>query len=72
MTAKQPAMKASTTKKVMVTQIGSRNRCTKRQRATLQALGLGRLGSSIEQIFNPSVVGMLKKVSHLVTVRNLP
>ena len=41
---------------------------TKRHKATIRALGLRRLGQSVEQVDSPVVRGMLSKVAHLVTV----
>ncbi len=41
---------------------------TKRHKATIRALGLRRLGQSVEQADSPVVRGMLSKVAHLVTV----
>lgn len=43
----------------------------KRQRATVKALGLGKIGSSVIQADSPSVLGMIGKVSHLVNVETL-
>ncbi len=38
------------------------------QRATLQALGLGRIGKSVERKDSPQLQGQLRVVSHLVEV----
>jgi large subunit ribosomal protein L30 len=40
----------------------------KRQKATLRALGLGRIGRERRHPDNPQVRGMISKVSHLVVV----
>lgn len=40
----------------------------KSQRATVQALGLGKISSSTLKPDNPQVRGMIKKVVHLVAV----
>lgn len=40
-------------------------------RATVKALGLGKLNSTVELPDNPSVRGMVKAVSHLVEVKEL-
>lgn len=40
----------------------------KSQRLTAQALGLGKVGSSVTQPDTPSVQGMIQKLSHVVTV----
>ena len=42
-----------------------------KQRATVRALGLRKIGSSIEQEASPAVLGMVKVVSHLVTVEEI-
>jgi len=43
----------------------------KKQRATVRALGLGRLGSSCLQADSPQILGMIKKIPHLLTVERL-
>lgn len=40
-------------------------------RATLCALGLGRIGKKKEFNFNPAVIGMVRRVKHLVEVYSL-
>ena len=42
-----------------------------KQRATVRALGLGKIGSSTEQEANPAILGMVKVVSHLVSVEEI-
>ena len=55
--------------KVKVTQIKSGIGESERHRGTLRALGLGRIGNTSEQdVANPAVKGMLRKVAHLVKV----
>ena len=39
-----------------------------RHRGTLRALGLGRIGRSVERAETPQLAGMLRKVRHLVEV----
>jgi large subunit ribosomal protein L30 len=41
-----------------------------KQRATVRSLGLRKIGSSRIQEDNPAIMGMVKSVSHLVTVEN--
>ena len=41
------------------------------QDRTLKALGLGRIGKCVELVDNPSVRGMINKVSHLVEVTEI-
>lgn len=40
----------------------------KRQKATVQALGLRKMNQTVEKTDNPTVRGMIAKVSHLVEV----
>jgi large subunit ribosomal protein L30 len=42
-----------------------------KQRATVRALGLRKIGSSSEQEANPAVLGMVRAVSHLVSVEEI-
>lgn len=43
--------------------------CPRRQRDTLRGLGLTRLGKTVLRHDSPSVQGMIRKVLHLVEVR---
>jgi large subunit ribosomal protein L30 len=51
-----------------VTQIRSSIGQNERNRGTLRALGLGRIGKSAEHEDSPQLKGMLRKVRHLVRV----
>ena len=42
-----------------------------KQRATIRALGLRKIGSVSEQEASPAVLGMVKVVSHLVAVEEV-
>jgi large subunit ribosomal protein L30 len=42
-----------------------------KQRATVRALGLRKIGSVSEQEASPAVLGMVKVISHLVTVEEI-
>ncbi len=55
-------------KKIVVKQTRSANRSEKRHYATLQALGLGRIGREAEHISTPCTLGMIRSVEHLVTI----
>jgi large subunit ribosomal protein L30 len=55
--------------KIIITQTGSFIKCPKRQKDTLKALGLGRIGKSNELEGTPQVRGMVAKVAHLVNVK---
>jgi large subunit ribosomal protein L30 len=43
-----------------------------KQRATVRSLGLRKIGSTNELEATPAVLGMVKVVSHLVSVEELP
>ena len=62
-------VKIMSVKKIIVKQTRSGIRATKRQKATLDCLGLGKIGREVEHKVSESVVGMLEKVSHLVIVK---
>jgi large subunit ribosomal protein L30 len=55
-------------KTVRVTYIRSSIGLNKKQKATVKALGLNRLGDSIEQSNTPAIRGMIDRVGHLVSV----
>ena len=58
-------------KTLRITQVKSPIGYKKDQLATLKALGLGKIGRSIDQVDNESVRGMIFKVKHLVKVEEL-
>ncbi len=58
-------------KKIKVTQIKSGIDRSERQKLTLQALGLNKLNATKEVEATPQILGMVKKVSHLVKVEEL-
>jgi large subunit ribosomal protein L30 len=51
-----------------ITQVRSEIGQTQRHRGTLRALGLGKIGRSVERTESPQLAGMLRKVRHLVRV----
>jgi large subunit ribosomal protein L30 len=55
-------------KKLKITQTRSQIGETQKHRGTLRALGLGRIGNSVEREETPETLGMLRKVRHLVRV----
>lgn len=57
--------------KIKVTQIRSKIGSPKRQKATLEALGLRKINSSVEIEATPQILGMVTKVRHLVKVEEL-
>lgn len=56
---------------IKITQIKSRINCPKTQKLTLDALGLRKMNHSVIKEDNPSMMGMVKKVHHLVKVEKL-
>ena len=54
--------------KLKITQVKSAIERPERQKATLKALGLGKLHHSVELEGTPQVQGMIQKVNHLVKV----
>lgn len=58
----------ATAKKILVTQIRSTIKTDKRQKATIVALGLGKLHKTVEHKSTPQILGMIRKVQHLVKV----
>jgi large subunit ribosomal protein L30 len=57
--------------KLKITLIKSINRSKVNQIANVKALGLKKIGSSVEQTDNPQIRGMIKIVSHLVSVNEI-
>ncbi len=57
--------------KVRITQIRSVIDRPKRQKLTIQALGLGKINRSVEVEATPQITGMINKVHHLVNVTNI-
>ncbi|MEO3408256.1 MULTISPECIES: 50S ribosomal protein L30 [unclassified Mucilaginibacter] len=57
--------------KIKITQIKSVIDRTERQKKTIQALGLRKINHSVEVEATPAIVGMVRKVNHLVAVENI-
>jgi len=57
--------------KVKITQVRSLIKKPANQKATLIALGLGRINKSVEVTLNPAISGMVEVVKHLVSVTNV-
>ncbi|MBA2361605.1 MAG: 50S ribosomal protein L30 [Actinobacteria bacterium] len=51
-----------------ITQVRSKIGQSERHRGTLRALGLGKIGRTVEHPVGPEVAGMLRKIRHLVRV----
>jgi large subunit ribosomal protein L30 len=58
-------------KKIKVTQVKSIIDRPERQKRTVEALGLKKINASVEVEATPQILGMVRKVSHLVKVEEL-
>jgi large subunit ribosomal protein L30 len=54
--------------KLKVTQVRSAVGQSTRHEGTLRALGLGKIGRSVEHADTPALAGMLRHVRHLVKI----
>ena len=57
--------------KIRITQVKSAIKKPKRQKLTLEALGIRKLHQTIEVEATPQILGMVNKVSHLVVVEEI-
>mgnify|MGYP000052732325 FL=1 len=57
--------------KLKITLVRGINKAQEKQVATVKALGLKKIGSSVVQEDNPQIRGMINKVSHLVSVEEI-
>ncbi|CAM3942000.1 50S ribosomal protein L30 [Mucilaginibacter galii] len=57
--------------KIKITQIKSVIDRSERQKKTVEALGLKKINHSVEVEANPAIIGMIRKVNHLVAVENI-
>ncbi|OAQ41798.1 50S ribosomal protein L30 [Pedobacter psychrophilus] len=57
--------------KIKITQIKSVIDRSERQKRTMQALGLRKINASVEVEANPAIIGMVKKVTHLVAIEKV-
>lgn len=53
---------------IKITQVKSRIGSSQRQKRTLDALGLRKISSTVEIESTPQIIGMVKKVRHLVNI----
>lgn len=58
--------------KVKITLVRSPISCPWRQRRTVEGLGLRKLNHSVIQPANLAVLGMVRKVAHLVHIEEVP
>ena len=57
--------------KVKITQVKSTIDRSKRQKDTMQALGLRKMHQTVTHSATPQILGMINKVNHLVEVEHL-
>lgn len=57
--------------KIKITQIRSLVGRTEKHRRIVRALGLKRMHMTVEHTNNPAILGMVKKIPHLVTVEEV-
>ena len=57
--------------KIKLTQVRSQINRTQVQKRTLEALGLTKIGKTVEHDASASILGMVKKVEHLISVEEI-
>lgn len=57
--------------KIKITQVKSKIGSNKKQKATIEALGIKKMNHSVEKEATPQILGMVNKVSHLVRVEEI-
>lgn len=57
--------------KIRITQIKSIIDRSERQKRTIKALGLRKINHSVELEATPSIIGMVRKVNHLVAIEQV-
>ncbi|MFT4674039.1 MAG: large subunit ribosomal protein L30 [Saprospiraceae bacterium] len=57
--------------KIKVTKVKSAINRTLRQKRTLEALGLKKIGQVVEHDDTPNILGMVNKVKHLVSTETV-
>jgi large subunit ribosomal protein L30 len=57
--------------KIRIRLVRSTIKALPKQRATARSLGLRKIGSVSEQEANPAILGMVKAISHLVSVEEV-
>jgi len=58
-------------KKIRVKQVRSQIRRPQDQKRTLEALGLRKLNQVVEHDASPTILGMVNKVQHLISVEEV-
>lgn len=57
--------------KIRVTKIRSVIKRPQNQKRTMEALGLHKIGQTVEHEDTPNILGMINKVNHLVSVETV-
>tara|TARA_B100000575_G_scaffold52120_1_gene38849 strand:+ start:562 stop:741 length:180 start_codon:yes stop_codon:yes gene_type:complete len=57
--------------KVKIKQVKSSIGAKRNQRETIKALGLNKIGKTVEKTLSPSIEGMINKVKHLIEVSEI-
>ncbi len=57
--------------KIRITQIKSIIDRSERQKQTIKALGLRKINHTVEVEATPSIIGMVRKVNHLVAIEQV-
>ena len=57
--------------KIKVTKVRSAINRPQNQKRTLEALGLRKIGQTVEHEDTPNILGMINKVNHLVSVETV-
>jgi large subunit ribosomal protein L30 len=57
--------------KIKITQIKSIIDRSERQKRTMQALGLSKMNQSVEVEANAAIIGMVRKVNHLIAIESI-
>lgn len=57
--------------KIRVTQVKSQIGRLKNQKRTLEALGLRKMNQTVEHDATPTILGMVNKVQHLISVEEI-
>lgn len=57
--------------KIKITQVRSAIDRPQRQKDTVKALGLKKMNQTVEHEATPQILGMVKKISHLVKVEHV-
>lgn len=55
---------------IKITQTRSTIRRPRDQKRTIEALGLGKIGRTVEHEDSPQIQGMIEKVRHLLRIEN--